>query len=209
MRGYASASEFLDSNPCADPGCILLDLRMPGASALDRSATQHRGVQAGPPGTNAAGPNPFGSHFDEVLQARRDEAEEFYKAITPASLNADWANVMRQALAGMLRSKHMRKPDGRPTLRILVKERKVGNDPALSKVNRHCDRVAVRTLTDALSGWDPTIEWYGNILVVRRVLDEVGLSATGAIPPNDRPGSVQIQVIVQHLASVQHSPRIE
>src|SRR5215472_579817 len=96
-----------------------------------------------------------------------------------------------------------------PTLRILVKERKVGNDPALSKVNRHCDRVAVRTLTDALSGWDPTIEWYGNILVVRRVLDEVGLSATGAIPPNDRPGSVQIQVIVQHLASVQHSPRIE
>jgi hypothetical protein len=35
------------------------------------------------------------------------------------------------------------------------------------------------------------------------------LSATGAIPPNDRAGSVQIQVIVQHLASVQHSPRIE
>jgi hypothetical protein len=49
------------------------------------------------------------SHFDEVLQARRDEADEFYKAITPASLNADEANVMRQALAGMLRSKHIRK----------------------------------------------------------------------------------------------------
>jgi hypothetical protein len=154
-----------------------------------------------------AGPNPFGSDFDEVLQARRDEAEEFYKAITPAFLNADEANVMRQALAGMLRSKHIRKPD--PTLRILVNERKVGNDPALSKVNRHCDCVAVGTLSNALPGWDPTIEWYGNILVVRRVFDEVGLSATGAIPPNDRPGGVQIQVIVQHLASVQHSPRIE
>src|SRR6266481_7961700 len=35
VRGYASASEFLDSDPCADPGCILLDLRMPGASGLD------------------------------------------------------------------------------------------------------------------------------------------------------------------------------
>ncbi|MGH7795077.1 MAG: response regulator transcription factor [Candidatus Binatia bacterium] len=35
VRGYASASEFLDSDPCAEPGCILLDLRMPGASGLD------------------------------------------------------------------------------------------------------------------------------------------------------------------------------
>jgi FixJ family two-component response regulator len=35
VRGYASASEFLDSDPCATPGCILLDLRMPGVSGLD------------------------------------------------------------------------------------------------------------------------------------------------------------------------------
>src|SRR5262249_23091946 len=35
VRGYASASEFLDSYSCAEPGCILLDLRMPGASGLD------------------------------------------------------------------------------------------------------------------------------------------------------------------------------
>jgi FixJ family two-component response regulator len=35
VLGYASASEFLDSDPCANPGCILLDLRMPGASGLD------------------------------------------------------------------------------------------------------------------------------------------------------------------------------
>ena len=34
-RGYASASEFLDSDPWAAPGCILLDLRMPGASGFD------------------------------------------------------------------------------------------------------------------------------------------------------------------------------
>jgi FixJ family two-component response regulator len=35
VRGYASASEFLDSDPCAEPGCILLDLRMPGVTGLD------------------------------------------------------------------------------------------------------------------------------------------------------------------------------
>jgi two-component system, LuxR family, response regulator FixJ len=35
VRGYASAAEFLDSDPCAEPGCILLDLQMPGVSGLD------------------------------------------------------------------------------------------------------------------------------------------------------------------------------
>ena len=39
------------------------------------------------------------------MQARRNEADEFYAAIIPQSLDADAANVMRQALAGMLWSK--------------------------------------------------------------------------------------------------------
>ena len=47
----------------------------------------------------------FGRRFEDVLQARRKEADEFYAAITPPSLSADAANVMRQALAGMLWSK--------------------------------------------------------------------------------------------------------
>jgi FixJ family two-component response regulator len=42
VRGYASASEFLDSNPCSNPGCILLDLRMPGASGLDLQQSLER-----------------------------------------------------------------------------------------------------------------------------------------------------------------------
>jgi hypothetical protein len=49
--------------------------------------------------------SPFGRLFEDVLQARRKEADEFYAAITPSSLSADAANVMRQALAGMLWSK--------------------------------------------------------------------------------------------------------
>ena len=48
--------------------------------------------------------NPFGD-FDEIVQARRDEADAFYAAIIPKSLGRDQANVMRQALAGMLWSK--------------------------------------------------------------------------------------------------------
>jgi len=42
---------------------------------------------------------------DEVLRARKAEADEFYGTVIPASLSADARNVMRQALAGMLWSK--------------------------------------------------------------------------------------------------------
>jgi hypothetical protein len=43
--------------------------------------------------------------FDAVINDRRREADEFYAAVIPSSLDADAANVMRQALAGMLWSK--------------------------------------------------------------------------------------------------------
>jgi hypothetical protein len=55
--------------------------------------------------TNGEASGPFGSPFEAALEARRKEADEFYRAVIPASLNADQANVMRQALAGMLWSK--------------------------------------------------------------------------------------------------------
>jgi hypothetical protein len=47
----------------------------------------------------------LGHPFDQILATRRLEADEFYQAITPASVNADQAQVMRQALAGMLWTK--------------------------------------------------------------------------------------------------------
>src|SRR5262245_25725768 len=43
--------------------------------------------------------------FDDVLQCLHKEADEFYETVIPQSLNDDEANVMRQALAGMLWSK--------------------------------------------------------------------------------------------------------
>jgi hypothetical protein len=48
---------------------------------------------------------PFGTRFDQIIDQRRREADAFYRAITPAGVGEDAANVMRQALAGMLWSK--------------------------------------------------------------------------------------------------------
>ena len=48
---------------------------------------------------------PFGKQFDEVFADRLREADEFYKSVTPPTVSEDAANVMRQALAGMLWSK--------------------------------------------------------------------------------------------------------
>jgi hypothetical protein len=55
--------------------------------------------------SNAASRDPFGSQFNQIIEQRRHEADAFYGVITPASVSADEANVMRQALAGMLWSK--------------------------------------------------------------------------------------------------------
>jgi hypothetical protein len=49
-------------------------------------------------------PDPF-TDFTTTLDARRQEADDFYQAITPPSTSADAASVMRQAYAGMLWSK--------------------------------------------------------------------------------------------------------
>jgi cytochrome d ubiquinol oxidase subunit II len=54
---------------------------------------------------NAAVAEPFGAGFAQILETRRREADDFYRSITPAGVGEDAANVMRQALAGMLWSK--------------------------------------------------------------------------------------------------------
>jgi hypothetical protein len=48
---------------------------------------------------------PFDKQFDEIFADRLREADEFYRSVTPPSVSEDAANVMRQAIAGMLWSK--------------------------------------------------------------------------------------------------------
>lgn len=77
-----------------DPGqCQVVRLRLSDVAPAAFAPTD--GKPAGP----------FGRLYEDSFQARRKEADEFYKSVIPASLNADAANVMRQALAGMLWSK--------------------------------------------------------------------------------------------------------
>jgi hypothetical protein len=78
--------------------------------AIDAGAHQVvrlRLTDVAPPGMlRVYGPHgPFGGHFEEVLRTRKQEADEFYASVTPPALDEDAANVMRQALAGMLWSK--------------------------------------------------------------------------------------------------------
>jgi hypothetical protein len=81
-----------------------------------RSSTVRLRLTAQPPaaeGRNAkAGPFPFGTEFDEILADRLKEADEFYRSVTPPSVSTDAANVMRQAIAGMLWSKQFYFFDG-------------------------------------------------------------------------------------------------
>ena len=55
---------------------------------------------------------PFDNGFDEIFADRLREADEFYRSVTPPSVSKDAANVMRQALAGMLWSKQFFYFDG-------------------------------------------------------------------------------------------------
>ncbi|MDI6719826.1 MAG: glucosidase [Methanomicrobiales archaeon] len=58
-----------------------------------------------PPSTAAEGESLFGSRFEEILSARKEDADAFYDNLTPPSVSPDAAGVMRQALAGMLWTK--------------------------------------------------------------------------------------------------------
>ena len=59
--------------------------------------------------SNASG---FGAEFDKILTVKLQEADDFYRSVTPPSLSPDAANVMRQALSGMLWSKQFYFFDG-------------------------------------------------------------------------------------------------
>ena len=67
---------------------------------------------AGESRKTTAAATPFGTEFEKTLAARLQEADEFYQSVTPPSVSPDAANVMRQAIAGMLWSKQFYFFDG-------------------------------------------------------------------------------------------------
>ena len=81
-----------------------VEMAAPAINGNDRSRLLSVVPAASPPGKSETAAS-FGKLFEKVLQALRQEADKFYEAVIPRSLNADQANVMRQALAGMLWSK--------------------------------------------------------------------------------------------------------
>jgi hypothetical protein len=83
----------------------------PGESATVRlRLTAQAAAGARPPAQGSA--VPFGTDFDETLTARLREADAFYTSVTPPAVSPDAANVMRQAIAGMLWSKQYYYWDG-------------------------------------------------------------------------------------------------
>jgi hypothetical protein len=76
----------------------------PGRSATVRLRLTAQAA-AGESQKTTAATTPFGPEFDKTLAARLQEADEFYRSVTPPSVSADAASVMRQAIAGMLWSK--------------------------------------------------------------------------------------------------------
>ncbi len=82
-----------------------------GQSATVRlrlTAREHAGESTTTKGADV----PFGPAFDATLAARLQEADEFYRSVTPPSVSPDAASVMRQAIAGMLWSKQFYFFDG-------------------------------------------------------------------------------------------------
>jgi hypothetical protein len=91
LRGTKVAAHYYITIPGGGSKVVRLRLTdlAPGALAKD----------------NGNKSEPFGSQFEQNIELRQREADEFYKSVIPASLNLDEANVMRQALAGMLWTK--------------------------------------------------------------------------------------------------------
>ena len=96
----------------------------PGQSATVRLRLTDR-----PPGDLA---DPF-AHFDQTFADRKREADEFYTAITPPSLSADAANVIRQGYGGLLWSKQAYVYN----VEQWLKERGIQRDSGTTSRNQH------------------------------------------------------------------------
>jgi hypothetical protein len=89
QRGTKAAWRYHLKLPGGGKAQLRLRLRRPEGSRPDAGA-----------GWSATG-------FDEVVEQRRTEAEEFYAAIAPANIDAERMRTLRQSCAGLIWSKQM------------------------------------------------------------------------------------------------------
>jgi hypothetical protein len=83
----------------------------PSESAIVRLRLTNQ-LAVGKSGKTKSIPSAFWADFDETMEKKLKEADEFYRSVTPPSVSPDAANVMRQAIAGMLWSKQFYFFDG-------------------------------------------------------------------------------------------------
>jgi hypothetical protein len=104
---------------------------------------------------------PAAGAFDDVMAARRAEADEYYAGLTPAGASADEAMVLRQAAAGLLWSKQYYHfdvadwLDGDPAQPVPPQARKSGRNAGW----RHLDNNDVLSMPDKweypwFAAWD-------------------------------------------------------
>ncbi len=83
----------------------------PGESVSVRLRLTHQ-VGGGKGAKSKTVPSGIGVEFDQTIALRLREADEFFQSVTPSSVSPEAANVMRQAIAGMLWSKQFYFFDG-------------------------------------------------------------------------------------------------
>jgi len=96
----------------------------------------------------------LGVAFTQVLQMRRDEADEFYASVIPPTLQADRARVMRQALAGMLWGKQYYEYHVRVWLREHGVDPWNPNAPASSVRNRQWSHMVAGDVISMPDKWE-------------------------------------------------------
>jgi len=100
---------------------------------------------------------PFGQEFDNILQTRKQEADEFYQQLTPFEISSEERNIQRQAFAGMLWTKQFyyysvkRWLEGDPTQPTPPAARKKGRNHQW----RHLDNAEIISMPDK---WE--YPWY-------------------------------------------------
>ncbi|KAI5123649.1 hypothetical protein M0805_001682 [Coniferiporia weirii] len=86
-KGTKSAAHYVFESVPGNGGCAVVRLKLtPNKPSKDESLSDE-------------------SLFDEIIEERREEADEFYNNIAGSGISDDFKQIMRQALGGMLWSK--------------------------------------------------------------------------------------------------------